>query len=59
LAVLVVIAIASGGHLLWVAFPVFFLVVRPLMWHSGWRGRSGLRPWSCYAPGARRGTTIV
>jgi hypothetical protein len=60
LAVVVAIAVASGGRLLWVAFPLFFFVVRPLMWRSGWWGRSGgWGPWGCYAPSTRRGTTIV
>jgi hypothetical protein len=57
LAVVAAVALASGGHLLWVAFPLFFFVVRPLMWRSGWRGRGG--PWGCHAAKARRGTTIV
>jgi hypothetical protein len=60
LAAVIVIAAASGGHLLWVAFPLFFFVVRPLMWRTGWWGRSGR--WGalgCYAPNNRRGTTVV
>jgi hypothetical protein len=38
---LVVIAIAStGGHLVWLALPLFFLfVVRPFVWRSSSRGR--------------------
>ena len=60
LAVVVVIAVASGGHLLWVAFPLFFFVARPLMWRSGWSVRSGRGgPWGCYAPSTRRSTTVV
>jgi hypothetical protein len=60
LALVVAIAVASGGHLLWVAFPLFFFVVRPLMWRSGWSGPSGRwGPWGCYAPNTRRGTTVV
>jgi hypothetical protein len=47
LAVAVAIAVASGGHLLWVAFPLLFFV-RPLMWRSGWWCRSGRwGPWGC------------
>jgi hypothetical protein len=57
LAVAIVIAVASGGHLLWVAFPLFFFVVRPLMWRAGWSGRWG--PWGCCAPSTRRGTTVI
>jgi hypothetical protein len=60
LTVAVVVAVASQGHLLWVAFPVFFFVVRPLMWRSGcWgrRGRGG--PWGCDTSTTRRGTTIL
>lgn len=39
-----IVAIAStGGHLLWLALPLFFLfVVRPFAWRSSSRGR-----WSC------------
>jgi hypothetical protein len=61
LAVVVVVAGASSGHLLWVAFPLFFFVVRPLMWRSGWWGRSGRwGPWGCYHPSStRHGTTVV
>jgi hypothetical protein len=60
LAVVVAIAVASGGHLLWVAFPLFFFVVRPLLWRSGWMGRSGRwGPWGCYGPNTRRGTTVI
>jgi hypothetical protein len=60
LAVVAVIAVASGGHLLWVAFPLFFFVVRPLLWRSGWSGRSGRwGPWGCYAPHTRRDTTVI
>ena len=28
----------SGGHLVWLAFPLFFFVVRPLLWPSRRRG---------------------
>jgi hypothetical protein len=57
LAVVVAVAVASSGRLVWVAFPLFFFVVRPLMWRSGWWGRNGR--WGCYAPSTRRGTTVV
>jgi hypothetical protein len=60
LAVVAVIAVATGGHAVWVAFPLFFFVVRPLMWRSGWWGRSGRSgPWGCHAPSTKRGTTVV
>jgi hypothetical protein len=50
---LVLIAIAvSGGHLVWLAFPlVFFFVIRPLLWRASFR-RAGL--WAC---GPRSTTT--
>ena len=35
----------SGGHLFWLAFPVFFLfVVRPLIWRRWAYGRGA---WGC------------
>ena len=37
----------SGGHLIWLAFPVFFLfVVRPLLWRS-WRPGYARGVWAC------------
>jgi Domain of unknown function (DUF1707) len=59
LAVVAVAAVASGGHLLWVALPVFFFVARPLMWRSGWSRSGRWGPWGCHAPGARRGPTVL
>jgi DUF1707 SHOCT-like domain len=60
LAVVAVLALASGGHVFWVAFPLFFFVVRPLMWRSGIGGRSGRwGPWGCHASGTRRGPTVL
>jgi hypothetical protein len=60
LALVVAIAVASGGHLLWIAFPLFFFVVRPLLRRSGWSGRSGRwGPWGCYASNTRRGSTVI
>jgi hypothetical protein len=59
-AVVAVVALASGGTMLWVLFPLFFFVVRPLMWRSGWGGQSGRwGPWGCHAPSTRRGTTVL
>ena len=49
LALLVAAIALSGGHLLWLAIPLFFFVGRPLLWHSvgrrsGWGGmRCGTR----------------
>jgi hypothetical protein len=46
LAVLAAIVL-TGGHLVWLAVPVFFLVVvRPLFWRSWGRGY-GRGGWSC------------
>jgi Domain of unknown function (DUF1707) len=65
LALVLVIAAASRGHLLWIAFPLFFLfVVRPLIWRSrGWdrRGwdRSGWGPWGCRGAYRRQETTAL
>jgi hypothetical protein len=40
-------AVATGGHLAWLAIPlVFFFVVRPLIWRT-WRGGPTRRPWAC------------
>jgi hypothetical protein len=56
-AVLTAAAIAAsvltGIHALWVAIPVFFFVVRPMMWRlSG--GRIGGGPWGCRGRMSRR-----
>ena len=42
-ALVLVLGGLSGGHLVWVAFPLFlFLVLRPLMWRSpSWRDSQG------------------
>jgi len=46
LALIAVIAF-SGGHLVWLAFPlIFFFVVRPLLWGSWGRGH-GRGFWAC------------
>lgn len=38
--IVIAVILATGGHVLWLAFPLFaFFVVRPLVWHS-WNGRS-------------------
>jgi hypothetical protein len=40
-------AIAVGGHLAWLAIPLFFLfVVRPLVWRT-WRGGYARGSWAC------------
>jgi hypothetical protein len=50
-----IVAIASGGHLVWLALPLFFFfVVRPLVWR-GWGGDYGRRSWAC---GPRRTTRV-
>jgi Domain of unknown function (DUF1707) len=43
LAVIAAIAL-SGGHLIWLAFPLFFFVVRPLLWRSWVPGISACGP---------------
>src|SRR3989442_10210642 len=46
LALIAAIAL-SGGHLIWLVFPLFFfLVVRPLVWRS-WGGGYGRGVWAC------------
>ena len=46
---LVVAAVAlSGGRLLWLAFPLFFFVARPLIWRSAY-GRPGFGLVGCGA----------
>lgn len=44
---LVVIAIvATGGHVVWLAFPLFaFFILRPLVWRSWGRGYRGYGRW--------------
>jgi hypothetical protein len=47
-------AIIVGGHLAWLAVPLFFLfVVRPLVWHA-WGGGYARRPWACGPRGTNR-----
>jgi hypothetical protein len=47
LAFTVIVAIAVGGHVAWLAVPLFFLfVVRPLAWRSWGRGYAR-RSWAC------------
>jgi hypothetical protein len=51
LVLLLIAAVAlSGGHLLWLAIPLFFFVGRPLLWRSAGR-RAG---WGVGGCGARR-----
>jgi Domain of unknown function (DUF1707) len=46
LALIAAIAV-SGGHLIWLAFPLFFLfVVRPLLWRP-WRRGDARGVWAC------------
>jgi hypothetical protein len=55
LALLIAAIVLSGGHLVWLAFPLFFFfVVRPLLWRSRGRGYGG--GWACPA---RHGTRTV
>jgi Domain of unknown function (DUF1707) len=51
---LIAAIVLSGGHLVWLAFPLFFLVVRPLFWRSRGRGYGG--SWACPS---RYGTRTV
>jgi hypothetical protein len=59
IALAVALIAFSGGQLVWLAFPLlfFFLILRPLMWRSAWRGGRG-PGWGggcCgWGPGARR-----
>lgn len=40
----IAVAVASGGHVIWLAFPLFALfVLRPLVWRSWGRGYRGYR----------------
>src|ERR1039457_6940727 len=42
LAVVLALALIGGGHLFWLAFPLFFfLVLCPFMWRSAWRAAPG------------------
>lgn len=60
LAVVLAIALVSGGRLVWVAFPLFFFVARPLMWRSARHGGPrGSGPWGCRSGFAGPGTTTV
>jgi hypothetical protein len=54
LPVALIAAIAFGGHVAWLAFPlIFFFVVRPLIWRSSGGGywRAG---WACRPRSTRR-----
>jgi hypothetical protein len=53
LAALIAAIVLSGGHLFWLAFPLFFLVVRPLLWQSG-GGRFGYGFRGCAARSSTR-----
>ena len=56
LAALIAAIILSGGHLFWLAFPLFFFVVRPLLWRSlGHRSGYGFR--GCAARSSTRTET--
>jgi hypothetical protein len=44
-------AVVAGAHVAWLAFPLFFFVLRPLAWRS-WGPGYGRAPWGC---GPRRG----
>jgi hypothetical protein len=53
LAFALVAAVAFGGHVAWLAVPLFFLfVVRPLVWRA-WGGGYARGSWAC---GPRRST---
>jgi uncharacterized protein DUF1707 len=43
---LIAAIVLSGGHPFWLVFPLFFFVVRPLLWRSLGR-RSGFGFWGC------------
>jgi hypothetical protein len=58
LAALIAAIVLSGGHLFWLAFPLFFLLVRPLLWRSmGRRSHYGFR--GCAARSSTRVETRV
>jgi hypothetical protein len=42
--VLIFAVAAAGGHVGWLAFPLLFLVVRPLAWRA-WGGGGSRGPW--------------
>jgi uncharacterized protein DUF1707 len=48
LPAVLIAAVVSGGHLAWLAFPLVFFVLRPLMWRSWgggyWRAGRACRP---------------
>jgi hypothetical protein len=54
LAAVIAAIVLSGGHLVWLAFPVFFFVLRPLLWRS-WRHGYGRGPWGCAPRSSMRG----
>jgi hypothetical protein len=50
---LVAAIVLSGGHAFWLVFPLFFFVVRPLLWRSVWR-RTGYGFRGCAARSSTR-----
>jgi hypothetical protein len=55
LAFAAIAAVVLGGHVAWLAVPLFFLfVVRPLAWRA-WGGGYARGPWAC---GSRRTTRL-
>jgi hypothetical protein len=51
---LIAAIVLSRGHLLWLAIPLFFFVVRPLLWRRASR-RAGWAGWGC---GAKRRPSV-
>jgi hypothetical protein len=49
LAVLVVAFALGAGHPFWLAIPLFFFVVRPLVWRGAW-GRGARSGWRACGP---------
>ena len=53
LLILVAVLVATGAHAFWLAIPMFFFVVRPLLWRTMGGRRHGCGPWFATRPDAR------
>jgi hypothetical protein len=62
LALVLGLIVLSSGHLVWLALPLlFFLVVRPLLWHRTpwWGPQRGPSAWGCSDSYPGRGTSVL